>query len=147
MLRTALIVAGLAWGAYFLIRYVTNEQRHRRQARDWGCQSPPREQGTWYGVVLIKEFIQALREERATKYFIEWQERNWPTYVTRFFDTEVIQTCEPTNIQAMLATQFEDFNLGYRLQSWSPLLGRGIFTTDGAEWFVHPAAKFYWATN
>lgn len=97
--------------------------------------------------MIIKEFIQALRDERGTKYLLEWQERNWPTYVTQFLDTDIVQTYEPANIQAMLATQFEDFGLGYRLQSWSPLLGRGIFTTDGAEWFVHPPVRFLKATD
>lgn len=137
MLQTVLMATGIACGAYFLIRYVSKERRHQRQAREWGCQPAPRERGTWYGVTIVKEFIQALQEERAPQYLIEWQERNPKTYVTRFFDTDVFQTCEPANIQALLATQFEDFGLGYRLQSWSPMFGKGIFTTDGAEWFVH----------
>ncbi|KAK6387548.1 hypothetical protein LTS17_000817 [Exophiala oligosperma] len=134
MLKIALILTGVAWVAYVLVRYVVGERRHQRQARQWGCQPAPRERGTWYGVTIIRDFIQALRDERAPQYFIEWQERNPKTYVTRFFDTDVFQTCEPANIQALLASQFEDFGLGHRLHSWSPMFGRGIFTTDGAEW-------------
>lgn len=136
MLQTVLVFTGIAWAAYFLSRYVITERRHQRQAREWGCQPAPRERGTWYGVKTVKEFIQALQEERAPQLFIEWQERNPKTYVTRFFDADVFQTYEPANIQAILATQFEDFGLGHRLHSWSPMFGKGIFTTDGAEWFV-----------
>jgi hypothetical protein len=146
MLRLTFIAAGVAWVAYLVTRYVINEQRHRRQARAWGCESAPPERGTWFGVKIVKEFIQAMREERATQYFIEWQERNAKTYRTRFFDTEILQTCEPANVQALLATKFDDFNLGYRLQSWSPMFGKGIFTTDGAEWFVHLAMPSRWLT-
>jgi hypothetical protein len=138
MLRTVLIAAGVAWAGYLFIRHVIKEQRHRKQAKEWGCEPPPRERGTWYGILVIKEFIQSMRDERATQYFIQWNERNPKTYVTTVFDIDIIQTYEPANIQALLATQFEDFNLGYRLQSWSPMFGKGIFTTDGAEWFVHP---------
>jgi hypothetical protein len=138
MLRTVLIAAGVAWVIYVSVHHVINERRHRRQAKEWGCEDPPQERGTWYGILVIKEFIQSMRNDRGTQYFIDWNERNPRTYVTTVFDTTIIQTYEPANIQALLATQFEDFNLGYRLQSWSPMFGKGIFTTDGAEWCVRP---------
>jgi hypothetical protein len=134
MLKLLILVAGAAWAAILVSRHIANERKHSRQAQQWGCQSPAREQWTWYGVKIVKEFIQAVRDDRAPEYFIQWQERNATTYVTRFFDTDIVQTSEPAVIQAILATQFEDFGLGYRLQSWSPMFGKGIFTTDGAEW-------------
>lgn len=44
-------------------------------------------------------------------------------------------TIEPKNIQAILATQFKDFGLGdARNNNFKPLLGRGIFATDGKQW-------------
>ncbi|KIW19170.1 hypothetical protein PV08_03463 [Exophiala spinifera] len=134
MLQIVLLGAGIAWVAYLLIRHAVKERRHRRQAREWACQPPPRERGTWYGAKITKEFIQAAREERAPQYFIEWAERNPKSYMTPFFDVDIFQTCEPANIQAILGSQFEDFGLGHRLNSWSPMFGKGIFTTDGAEW-------------
>ena len=136
MLSIVFIVAGAAWCIYVLVRHALNERAHRRRAQAWGCQPPPQEKGTWWGIMLIKGFIQSMREERATQFLIDWQERNPKTYSTRFFDTVIVQTYEPANIQALLATQFEDFSLGFRLQSWAPMFGKGIFTTDGAEWFA-----------
>jgi cytochrome P450 len=42
---------------------------------------------------------------------------------------------EPENIKAILADQFEDFELGWkRHQYFSPFLGNGIFTVDGLAW-------------
>ena len=39
------------------------------------------------------------------------------------------------NIQAILATQFKDFDIGpKRRNNFMPLLGNGIFTQDGAAW-------------
>lgn len=43
-------------------------------------------------------------------------------------------TCEPENLKAIMATQFNDFELGQRLAPFFPLLGEGIFTLDGAGW-------------
>lgn len=44
-------------------------------------------------------------------------------------------TIEPKNIQAMLSTQFNDFEVGdFRYQIFKHLIGRSIFTSDGAFW-------------
>lgn len=54
-----------------------------------------------------------------------------------------ITTIEPENIKAVLATNFNDFGLGGRMEALGPFLGTGIFTADGAHWehsrvFVSP---------
>ncbi|KAF4775158.1 cytochrome P450 CYP4/CYP19/CYP26 subfamilies [Colletotrichum scovillei] len=41
---------------------------------------------------------------------------------------------DPVNIEAILSTRFEDFNLGSRRMGLMPLLGEGIFTQDGPAW-------------
>lgn len=44
-------------------------------------------------------------------------------------------TIEPRNVQAILATKFKDFELGdNRKKSFEPLLGQGIFASDGPIW-------------
>ncbi|KAJ4147572.1 hypothetical protein LMH87_002084 [Akanthomyces muscarius] len=44
-------------------------------------------------------------------------------------------TADPENIKAMLATQFDDFELGpLRRDQLGPLIGHGIFTSDGKDW-------------
>jgi len=46
-----------------------------------------------------------------------------------------IFTVEPENVKAILATQFEDFELGHvRRGNFFPMLGNGIFTADGQDW-------------
>ncbi|QIW94585.1 hypothetical protein AMS68_000103 [Peltaster fructicola] len=51
-------------------------------------------------------------------------------------------TADPPNIQAMLATQFKDFDTGsLRRLSLGPFLGRSIFTSDGDFW-EHSRALF-----
>ncbi|GES57063.1 cytochrome P450 alkane hydroxylase [Aspergillus terreus] len=55
------------------------------------------------------------------------------TFGTKRLATTVIMTCEPSNIKTILSLRFQDYELK-RLSSFGPLLGKGIFTTDGAEW-------------
>lgn len=43
-------------------------------------------------------------------------------------------TSDPENIKALLATQFNDFELGVRHAHFKPLLGDGIFTLDYDGW-------------
>ncbi|KAL1599827.1 hypothetical protein SLS60_007632 [Paraconiothyrium brasiliense] len=57
------------------------------------------------------------------------------TYETKILGDKVLFTCDPRNIQAILATKFKDFELGQvRTGSFAPLLGHGIFSADGKQW-------------
>ena len=50
-------------------------------------------------------------------------------------DSSVIATIEPENIKSVLSTDFKSYSLGdNRKRLMTPLLGEGIFTTDGAAW-------------
>ena len=56
------------------------------------------------------------------------------TYFKILF-TNFIQTLEPENVKTMLALDFKKWGLGDRRKhAFVPLLGHGIFTTDGAAW-------------
>jgi hypothetical protein len=56
------------------------------------------------------------------------------TFSATIMFTSFVATTDPENIKAILATNFKDYALGGRLRAFYPLLGRGIFTTDGAHW-------------
>lgn len=44
----------------------------------------------------------------------------------------IVATAEPENIQTLLATKFQDYDLGIiRHENFFALLGNGIFTADG----------------
>ncbi|PRT56569.1 hypothetical protein B9G98_04189 [Wickerhamiella sorbophila] len=43
-------------------------------------------------------------------------------------------TIEPDNARTVLATSFKDYSLGFRYESFFPLLGNGIFTLSGEGW-------------
>ena len=68
------------------------------------------------------------------RFFASILERIGPTHAQLLLGTRAINTIDPENIEAILSTQFKDFGLGAREQNFRPLLGRGIFTQNGAEW-------------
>ncbi|KAL8798622.1 MAG: hypothetical protein Q9182_006516 [Xanthomendoza sp. 2 TL-2023] len=56
-----------------------------------------------------------------------------------------VYTIDPENVKTVLSLKFQDYRLGQRREdAFVPLLGHGIFTTDGASWensrrLLHPS--------
>lgn len=49
----------------------------------------------------------------------------------------MVVTTEPENVKCVLASEFRSYSLGdARKRMLRPLLGEGIFTTDGKEWVL-----------
>ena len=47
----------------------------------------------------------------------------------------IVATVEPENLKCVLSTDFRSYSLGdNRKKLMRPVLGEGIFTTDGKEW-------------
>lgn len=65
-----------------------------------------------------------------------YKEMQVATWEQTFLGVTALVTLDPQNVQAVLATQFGHFELGsVRRGTFSPLLGNGIFTTDGKDWY------------
>ncbi|KAL2833685.1 cytochrome P450 [Aspergillus cavernicola] len=56
------------------------------------------------------------------------------TFRAQRITTPVIMTREPQNVKTILSLKFHDYSLGDRLKVFGPLLGQGIFTSDGEDW-------------
>lgn len=56
------------------------------------------------------------------------------TFHTRIITGPVISTVEPENVKAILSLKFKDYSFGQRHTAFSPLLGDGIFNSDGMRW-------------
>lgn len=57
------------------------------------------------------------------------------TFFAHLLWQPIICTIEPENIKSILATDFKSYSVGEeRKKSLKPILGEGIFTTDGAAW-------------
>ncbi|KAL2816742.1 cytochrome P450 [Aspergillus granulosus] len=56
------------------------------------------------------------------------------TFSAKRITTPIILTREPENVKTILSLKFNDFSMGDRIQVFGPLLGHGIFTSDGEDW-------------
>jgi cytochrome P450 len=115
------------------------KSRQRRQfARQHGCEpvtAPYPHKFPYLGMDRVKEARQARKEHRV----IEWAHQKFRdagcyTQSIRIFTKTIIVTAEPANIKAIFATNFNDFDTAGRLAFIGPVIGKGIFTTDGEEW-------------
>lgn len=101
-----------------------------------GCERPPRHP-IWdpiFGIDFTIGNIRAFREGR----FLERQRARYTetgaTHYTFLNCRQAIHTIDPENIKAILATNFKDYDIANRQRIMGPLLGRGIFVSDGDDW-------------
>lgn len=134
------IAAGII--TLYLVQQLWIEYSHRRRASALGCKPAYLRQG-WlpFSVDQVYKAINSLKENdflnAEVRIYNEIGRRT--TFQQSSLGRHFHVTTEPENIKAMLATQFKDFGLGpIRYNVLEPLLGRGIFTSDGKDWFVHP---------
>ncbi|KAL2802379.1 cytochrome P450 [Aspergillus granulosus] len=136
-----LTILGLAV-SLLILRYVWSTWAHARKARNWSCGPLPRYPTDILGIGPLREALQADKDgtlplalERRIEVLSAREKHRVKTFSIRMVGRENIFTCDPANIQAMLATKFKDFELGpVRRATLHPMLGTGIFTTDGEAW-------------
>lgn len=140
-MRSYLIGGGcliIAYISYRVLSSLLASRRHAQNAKRLGCKPPPRRPHKLpFGVDLVLRIMKADREKRLPDMFLDLHaELGQPsTFVHQFFGQDDLITMDPKNIQAILATQFNEFDLGkIRRQNFLPLLGNGIFTADGRAW-------------
>ncbi|KAF2092447.1 cytochrome P450 family protein [Rhizodiscina lignyota] len=125
-------LALVAWA----VHYAVTSALHARRARQWGCRAPPFKGHNWFlGVDNVLAMDKADKACQLPQFlYDEHVEMGCSTFAEGFIG-DVFITYEPKNIQAILATQFQDFEIGQRRRgALLPLLGDGIFTTDGQMW-------------
>lgn len=84
----------------------------------------------------IKEVLHANRKHAWLDMWYRRYSRVAPTFesATVGFDP-IIFTNEPENIKTILATNFNTFDLGHRRKKlMDPIVGPGIFSSDGQAW-------------
>ncbi|KAJ8114336.1 hypothetical protein OPT61_g3762 [Boeremia exigua] len=141
MFTICLLSGVVAFVAYSFISSAFTSRRHAATARTLGCEPAPIE--NWpdpFALVNLFRTMWAFSNNRILEYMRGTFDdtsalRTVTTYETRILGDKVFFTSDPKNIQAMLATQFKDFELGQvRRGSFAPLLGHGIFSADGGQW-------------
>lgn len=134
---TPSVILGFIVAALVLhfIRVLFTSWQHSRKARSWGCDSLPLYPSKDpLGIDTLKKALAADREkvipelaEERVRVISDQENRFVTTFTLRNLGRNNVFTIDPKNIQAVLATQFKDFELGpVRRNIMLPLLGTGI---------------------
>jgi hypothetical protein len=135
----ALGLAGV-YLVYYTISSILASRYHARRAAELGCKPAFQRPYKWpLGIDMAREIMQADKQEIVPNFLFdqvyEKDVQKHTTWEQNFLGTPNFVTVDPKNIQALLATQFNDFVLGHtRRNNFFPLLGNGIFTSDGKSW-------------
>lgn len=126
---------------YWIAYSIFDNRRHAKRAEELGCKPVVRRQHYWpLGIDLILKLVKADKEQVLPNALLAIQKevgkQSWVQYV---MGTDIMVTNEPENLKALLATQFNDFEIGpQRRGNFFPMFGNGIFTADGKMWYVTP---------
>ncbi|KAJ9294863.1 hypothetical protein DTO271G3_6425 [Paecilomyces variotii] len=108
----------------------------RQLARRHGCQPVARSfsKDPFLGLDTIPGTIRAIRQHRRLERTRELFRVYGNTFAVQELQRSVILTIEPENIKTILSLNFKDYGISHRLKPFRPLLGEGIFNTDGEHW-------------
>lgn len=130
MLTLYLLSAGAAFVVYSVVSSISTKRRHAALARALHCEPAPIEhRSDPFALVNLVKLMWAHRNDRTLDYlrgvFDDTSlraRRTVSTYDSTILGDKVFFTSDPKNIQAMLATQFKDFELGrIRTGAFAPL--------------------------
>ena len=126
------VVVCLLGTSYIVFQYIQQQlfiKRHGCKETTWNPD------GKWFGIPFLRETLKLKTDGTLIDNAVEvFDQLGVRTFFLRLFGFRVLITIEPENIKALLATQFNDFALGFRHVQLKPLLGDGIFTLDGEGW-------------
>jgi hypothetical protein len=133
------LILVVSYVTLYLVRSLVNSYRHAANARRLGAETPHEKVNKLpFGIDHLKRLTAADNEDRIPNEIMKiFTEEGKDTFQHYFLGKRQLFTTHPRNIQAILATQFYDFEIPEnRANSFWPLLGRGIFTANGQFWFV-----------
>ncbi|KAF2837711.1 putative cytochrome P450 alkane hydroxylase, partial [Patellaria atrata CBS 101060] len=131
------IAAAACYALYYITTSIQLYRARQKIIKDNGCQP-----AVWFplkdpflGIDILRENVKFMKERRfCHESYLRFQ-RLGNTYRSKMFWRKLIVTREPENVKTILSINFKDYCLGkFRLPLMGPLLGEGIFTTDGDRW-------------
>ena len=120
-----------------LFSALSERYRFSRASIQHGCK-PPRRYPNWepfLGMDLFALIRNADARGQRSQFYARLHERYGATFEMKALSGTQVQIAQPENIQAVAATQFNDFGVGpMRGNIGAPFLDRGVFTEDGEFW-------------
>lgn len=133
-----LAASGLVvFSLFSIVQWLLTCRRRSHMKRQNGCLPPKKlpQLDPIMGTDVVMQNLGAAKKYGFLDLLRTRHAANGLTFTTNTYLRTTINTCDPTLIQNVLSFQFQDFGMGpLRRKSASPLLGRGIFTTDDEIW-------------
>lgn len=132
-----ILLLGILLISFSLLRWSLLFFRRYKYIRDHDCQPPPAlpQKDPIFGLDVVLHFFRIGKQNRRMKNIEANINIYGKTYSSRVLGRTVIQTIDVQNIQTVFATNSESYEIGNtRGMSMEPLIGRGIFCSEGQRW-------------
>ena len=122
----------------FRLTHHHHHQADTIHGRQHGCKLPPALTKRWpLGIDRIKELWESNADGRLLAFLCSIAKdyepgNNLCQYL--LFGPRAYHILHPKNLETLLSTNFKDYGFGCRPGVFGPLLGKGIFTQEGAAW-------------
>jgi cytochrome P450 len=129
----AVVAAVTAALLYMHVRHINSRARF---AQLHGCRPIAKSlsKDPILGLDALLGTVRALAQHKMLERSSELYATYGNTFTLKELHRHIILTVEPENIKTVLSLRFSDYGLGHRLAVFKPLLGEGIFDTDGDHW-------------
>ncbi|OJJ98984.1 hypothetical protein ASPACDRAFT_1881697 [Aspergillus aculeatus ATCC 16872] len=119
-----------------LLTRLRRAHARRQFAHQHGCQpiTHYNNKDPVLGLDEIYRGITTAKRHKALESITQRFQLHGNTFASRRLLKYTIVTIEPENIKTILSTRFRGYGLAHRLPIFQPLLGEGIYDTDGAHW-------------
>lgn len=120
----------------FAFRFIRSVSSSQRFIAENNCKPAPAwpQRDPFFALDFILEGFRNFRQKTYLDAWRQYYADLGPTFTIRMRGVLYINTVDPENIKTVLAARFHDYSLSERVEVMGPLLGRGIFVTDGEEW-------------
>ena len=134
----SLLVTGAIYILYCIYWELTTGVSRRRLINDNGCK-PPAKSPDWdpiFGLGTFRENMEWIKNHTLLENIRQrFASMGVNTFSGKAVGANFIFTIEPENLKTIQALDFKNWSLGNRRKwAFTQFLGRGIFTTDGAQW-------------
>ncbi|KAH7882561.1 cytochrome P450 [Phlebopus sp. FC_14] len=131
------LVASLPLG--ISLKVLSANLSHRREAASLGARQMPVVPGEWFGNLdLVFRFLEYFKHGYPGDGVTDAMEVCGNCFNFRVMFNDMLYTCEPEHVKAILATDFDNFVKGNNFRAMvESVLGTGVFNSDGEMWKFH----------
>ncbi|KAL4881318.1 cytochrome P450, partial [Aspergillus karnatakaensis] len=131
-----ILLVSLAWLAAAIYIYTKRLLARRHFTNLHNCEpiQHSHNKEPFFGLDTLPGTINAVRQHRILERGCELYRAYGNTFTVTELARNAIITIEPENIKTILSLRFKDYGISFRLAPFKPLLGKGIFDTDGEHW-------------